>query len=164
MKYLDYQDWVKIAFLVRDKMHLTQEGIDQIKLIYSGMNSKRLYPSNYQPAHCIIEDPSYIPLDGNYISGFFAGDGSLSMVSDLNSPYFGNLYFSFGQHFNNLLLLQSFAPFFNLSSAPIHKKKKTSIIEFRITDRQLLSNNMIPFFNLYPLYGVKTYCSAQSCW
>jgi len=40
-KLLNYQDFCKIAELMQDKVHLTQEGLEQIRQIKSGMNSKR---------------------------------------------------------------------------------------------------------------------------
>jgi len=40
-KRLDYLDFVKVAELMENKAHLTQEGIGQIQKIKSGMNKKR---------------------------------------------------------------------------------------------------------------------------
>jgi hypothetical protein len=41
VKYADYSDFNKIALLMKDKAHLTQEGIVQISLIKQGMNKGR---------------------------------------------------------------------------------------------------------------------------
>jgi hypothetical protein len=38
---LDYADFVKIAELMKNKAHLTKEGLDQIRQIKAGMNRKR---------------------------------------------------------------------------------------------------------------------------
>lgn len=40
-KRLDYADFVKIAELMKNKAHLTKEGLDQIRQIKAGMNRKR---------------------------------------------------------------------------------------------------------------------------
>ncbi len=40
-KKLDYADFVKIAVLMKNKSHLTAEGLDQIRQIKTGMNRKR---------------------------------------------------------------------------------------------------------------------------
>ena len=41
VKSLEYTDFCKIAFLMRDKAHLTMEGCDQIRNIKAGMNTRR---------------------------------------------------------------------------------------------------------------------------
>ena len=41
VKSMDYSDFVKIAKLMQNKAHLTIEGLEQIKKIKEGMNSKR---------------------------------------------------------------------------------------------------------------------------
>ena len=40
-KFLDYKDFCKIADLIREKSHLTVEGLNEIRLIRAGMNSGR---------------------------------------------------------------------------------------------------------------------------
>ena len=41
VKALDFADFCKVAELMKDKMHLTQEGLDKIRQIKAGMNTKR---------------------------------------------------------------------------------------------------------------------------
>lgn len=41
VKSLDYQDWSKIAEMIKNKAHLTEEGLDKIKEIRYGMNRNR---------------------------------------------------------------------------------------------------------------------------
>jgi hypothetical protein len=40
-KKKDYEDFSKVAELMKSKAHLNKEGLEQIRLIKSGMNSKR---------------------------------------------------------------------------------------------------------------------------
>jgi hypothetical protein len=42
-KQEDYLDFLKVAALIGSKDHLTKEGIDNIKIIKSNMNSKRIH-------------------------------------------------------------------------------------------------------------------------
>jgi hypothetical protein len=42
-KNLDYQDFRKVAFMMVDKLHLTEEGGDNIRSIKENMNSKRSF-------------------------------------------------------------------------------------------------------------------------
>ena len=41
VKNLDFQDWCTISKLIEDKQHLTNEGMETIKKIKSGMNTGR---------------------------------------------------------------------------------------------------------------------------
>lgn len=43
LKSLDYTDFCKIAKLVEEKAHLTEEGLEEIRKIKLGMNKGRLY-------------------------------------------------------------------------------------------------------------------------
>lgn len=43
VKRLDYLDWCKVAELMQNKVHLTKEGIDEIKKIKSRMNTGRKF-------------------------------------------------------------------------------------------------------------------------
>lgn len=40
-KYLDYKDWEKVAYLIINNQHLTEEGINTVELVRSRMNTKR---------------------------------------------------------------------------------------------------------------------------
>ena len=42
VKSLDYLDFVKVLELMKNKEHLTKEGIDKIRKIKTGMNQSRL--------------------------------------------------------------------------------------------------------------------------
>ena len=42
VKKEDYLDFVKIAELIKSKYHLTEQGVEEIKLIKSNMNSRRI--------------------------------------------------------------------------------------------------------------------------
>jgi hypothetical protein len=41
VKRLDYLDFVKVAELMKEKAHLTAEGLEQIRVIKAGMNRGR---------------------------------------------------------------------------------------------------------------------------
>jgi hypothetical protein len=41
VKFLDYLDWCKAAEFIKNKAHLTEEGLDQIRKIKAGMNKGR---------------------------------------------------------------------------------------------------------------------------
>lgn len=41
VKYKDFADWCQAADLIKNKAHLTAEGLDQIRKIKAGMNKGR---------------------------------------------------------------------------------------------------------------------------
>ena len=41
MKGLDFADWCEVAEMMKDKKHLTAEGLDKIKKIKARMNTGR---------------------------------------------------------------------------------------------------------------------------
>lgn len=43
------------------------------------MNSYRKDFNNIPPSHTIKDSPDYIPINGHFINGFIAGDGSLNL-------------------------------------------------------------------------------------
>lgn len=43
IKQKDFNDWCKVADLIKNKSHLTEEGLDQIKKIKAGINSLRIF-------------------------------------------------------------------------------------------------------------------------
>lgn len=42
VKFLDYEDWCKAADIIKTKAHLTTEGMNELRKLQRGMNSKRL--------------------------------------------------------------------------------------------------------------------------
>lgn len=41
VKAMDFNDWCKVAALIKDKAHLTKNGLDEIIKIKEGMNKRR---------------------------------------------------------------------------------------------------------------------------
>ena len=62
------------------------------------MNSYRKDFSNIPPSHTIKDSPNYIPINGHFINGFIAGDGSLYLRTKVN---FGSMGIQISQHVNN---------------------------------------------------------------
>ncbi|KAI5840902.1 hypothetical protein BZA05DRAFT_319554, partial [Tricharina praecox] len=42
-KKVNYQDFCRVVFMLRDRAHLTKEGCEAIAQIKSGMNKQRVY-------------------------------------------------------------------------------------------------------------------------
>ena len=73
-KFQDFESWCLAAEIITSKSHLTSEGIVKLQDLFKDMNRSRMNLENYFPSHCNKNSNNYIPINGNYISGFIAGD------------------------------------------------------------------------------------------
>jgi hypothetical protein len=74
------------------------------------MNKNREFTEEYySPKHTKDNNIDYILLDGHYINGFIAGDGSLMLHQGTK---FGVMSLDITQHRNNRLLINSIAKYF----------------------------------------------------
>lgn len=113
-KYLDYLSFIRVVGIINSKRHYTKEGIDEIIKIKNSMNSYREFTRDYCPSHTIYSNPNYIPINGDYINGFIAGDGCLALnIKDVN---FCRMSLQISQHKNNRLLMLSIAKYFKSPS------------------------------------------------
>jgi len=113
-KYSDFLSFKEALDLINLKEHLTEEGIDKISEISMTMNLYRKFLVEYSPNHTLEKSSDYIPIDGNYINGFIAGDGCLAFnTKDKN---FARMSLQITQHKHNKLLLLSIAKYFKSPS------------------------------------------------
>ena len=98
--------------LIKQKQHLTQEGLDKIIALKGNLNKGLSSVLNEAFPNIVpVERPVYhfngIP-DPFWISGFVSGDGSFSVVTGPNSfnTGFGQTVFLISQHIQNKLLLE----------------------------------------------------------
>jgi hypothetical protein len=109
-KHLDFLSFKDALGLINNKEHLTKIGLDKLILISTEMNSNRTYEKLYVPLHAIEGNSEYLPISGDYINGFIAGDGCLSL--SISPTNFGKMSLQISQHKNNKALLYSIASYF----------------------------------------------------
>jgi hypothetical protein len=109
-KYLDFLSFKEALNLINNKEHLSKIGLDKLIAISIEMNSKRSDEKLYVPLHTIEGNSEYLPLSGDYINGFIAGDGCLSL--SISSTNFGKMSLQISQHKNNKPLLLAIATYF----------------------------------------------------
>jgi len=156
-KHLDFILFVEAANIFKEGNHLTDKGTARLLELKNLINTNRDKSKFIQPSHTILGNKDYIPLDPNYISGFTIGDGYFSLRKNSSNhlkTVFGSLSYGITQHIDNTNLLNSILLTLALNSAKIHKKSLDSI-QINISDRAILNNIIVPFFDLYPLYGMK---------
>lgn len=149
--------FVQAANIFCDNQHLTEKGFANLLELKNKINTNRDKLNFVQPAHSIKGNNAYIPIDPNYISGFTVGDGHFSLrtnSTNVKNQVFGSLTYGITQHIGNTYLLESILLAFNLENVNIHKKTFDTI-QINISNRDMIREFIIPFFNLYPLYGMK---------
>lgn len=152
VKYLDYIDFKEIINIKKRFLPIDQKFL-LINKIKSNMNSNReIVNCMYQPEHAIKSNENYIPLNPNYISGFFEGDGSF--IVDLSGSRIGRITFSIDQNERDRLLLESFKLILNLKNNLI-LNKRTGVMKLQKSRDKYFKLFLIPFFLQYPIYGNK---------
>jgi len=95
-------------------------------------------------------------LDGHWIAGFVEADGHFSLglrkQSDLKFGFRVSPKFSITQHNRDILLLNRIKLVFTFGNIHTHTKDNSRI---EVAKRDMLINNIIPFFEIYPMHGDK---------
>lgn len=110
-KYLDFISFKEAFYIIENKEHLMEEGMNKLYVLSIGMNTGREFPVDvyYSPNHTKENNKDYIPINAHYINGFIAGDGCLILHL---GKHFGTMHLCISQHRNNRLLMESIATYF----------------------------------------------------
>ena len=149
-KHLDFIDFKQALELIEQNLHRSEEGIKLLISLSECMNSLREDFSNMPPVHTIKENLEFIPLDGNYINGFIAGDGCLFLKTKSN---FGVMGIQISQHANNSHLMKEIVKFFNIDLNVYSHSKKS--IQITLGGKKLWKEVISKHFSIYPLHGSK---------
>ena len=159
-KWADFQLFKKVIMLIRNKEHLTLEGLRKIVAIKASINrglsdELEVFFTGITPvqrpnvSHSHIKDP-------NWLAGFANGEGCF-FVSMFNSSTTKlgkavQLVFQLTQHNRDELLLRYFIEFFN--SGNVFKNGDSYV--FKITKFSELDEKIVPFFKNYPILAAKS--------
>lgn len=151
-KYLDFLVFKEVFNIIENKDHLTDEGLNKLYILSKSMNKSRKFPVDvyYSPNHTKENSTNYIPIDGHYINGFIAGDGSL--ILDLGKQ-FGIMRLCITQHRNNRLLMESIANYFE-SPSNVYLGRPNDI-QIILNGTKLWENVIFKHFDKYPIFGTK---------
>jgi len=155
-KYQDFESWCLAAKIITEGRHLTSEGIIELQDLFKNMNRSRVNDLDYLPLHCNKNNIEYLPINGNYISGFIGGDGAIGIYPNsltFNSKTFCSIYLSITQHKKDIFLMNEIKDFFNLENKL--KVYSNNTVQLLIENKEFFRLTLIPFFNKYPLHGVK---------
>jgi len=161
-KKADYLLFKRVLNLIENKKHLTTEGFKEILSIKTSMNLglpkslKIVFPdisNNIRPevVDNNIKDP-------NWVVGFTNGDGCFFVyVVNSSTTKLGEtvrIKFQITQHIRDVELMKSFITFFQC--VRIDSVSEYLWINFTVTKFKDITEKIIPFFEKYPLQGVKT--------
>jgi len=160
-KAADFILFKKVVDLMKNKIHLTQEGLQQIINIKASMNlgiSDFLKSefNNFTPVKREIINIENIP-NPNWISGFVTGEGCFDsrIFKQLSNKigYRVQLRFRITQHERDINLIECIRKY--LGSGKVYKYSKQPAVVLTIFKFSDITNIISPFFNKNPLLGIK---------
>ena len=168
-KVTDFLLFKQCFEMIKNGEHLTEEGFLKIVTLKSSLNwgiSDKL--TKAFPVVIPVNRLEYkfkgIP-DPFWIAGFTSGDGSFQIrlrKLNTNIGYRVSLLYSFHLHIRDLDVLKGLATYFSSKSKNlISNEKKVSISEDKSVHLQItkftdINEKIIPFFEKYPIEGVKS--------
>jgi len=151
--------------LIKQKQHLTPEGLEKIVALKCNLNKglTDILMKSF-PNIVAVPRPHYkfngIP-NPNWISGFVAGDSTFCVTIEKSSEnkvgHRVRLIFGTCLHIRDRELLIGIANYFKLDEGKyIYESatRETSLLQ--IKNNSDIINKIIPFFNQYPILGVKS--------
>jgi hypothetical protein len=147
---------------MKEKEHLTQDGLNKIVAIKSSMN-KELSESlktaflDIVPVLRPLVENETIP-HPNWIAGFTSGDGSFWVgISKKSTPKpgeYAQLGFKLTQHIRDEALLRSLIDVFGCGFI-INRPSRPNIREFVVQSNSAIQEIIIPFFREQKILGIK---------
>lgn len=156
----DFELWKKVLKLFLDKEHLIKDGLHKIVAIKASVNlglSERLiiaFPDVTPVLRPLITNQK---VDNPYwLAGFTSGEGCFMIVIQKSSFYklggYVGLSFTITQHFRDKELMQSLIDYLDCGDL----FQKGNAWEYRVRKFSDIEKKIIPFFQKYPIKGVKS--------
>ena len=157
-KLIDFNLWKACAMLVKNKEHLTEEGIQKIISLKSALN-KGLSESLKLafPTVPVMDRPVYTassdPLNPQWVSGFIDGDGSFTVSIEPKTGYV-NLRLVIGLNHRESPLIQKISEFFG-GIGRISFSSNQQAVYYTVGNIKDLSSIILSHFDTYELQGNK---------
>ena len=159
-KYSDYLLFKEVVMMMQRGEHLTNEGLQKIINIRASLNKGlSLLLKEAFPASVAVPRPP-LPLDNTklhpqWVAGFTSGDGCFKVSIRESKLYKAGsrvvILFVLTQHIRDELLLKSLVNLFGCGQTYSYK----DYVEFRCQSLKDNFENILPFFDQYPVLGVK---------
>jgi len=161
-KRADFIIFSKIVELISQKEHLTLEGIQKIVSLKASMNKgltdnlKQAFP-DIKPIPRPVIDNSLCIINPEWLAGFIDGEGSFSInIRESASHNIGSqvsLIFQISQHLIDAELMENILKY--LEVGKLIFRKSHPLVVYQVSRFSDIEEKIIPFFNKYPLQGVK---------
>ena len=163
-KRADYLLWKEVVMMMQRGEHLTVEGLQSIVNIRASLNKglspalQKAFPKTVPVSRYIFKEKSFIyaKLHPQWVAGFISGEGSFIVdIRESKSYKAGGrvaLAFRFNQHIRDDDLIRSFVDYFGCGSYYSYKK----YAEYKCQSFQHNYDIIIPFFQKYPILGIKS--------
>jgi len=160
-KAADFLLFEQIVELMLAGEHLTKDGLNKIVAIKASMNLGlsdvlKAEFSHIVPVNRPIIETTEIA-DPNWISGFTSGEGNFDAMIRKYPNKIGfrvSVRFRIGQHIRDHNLMLLIKNWFGVGIVEIPSNKAScNVVVTKISD---ISHKIIPFFNQYPIIGIKS--------
>jgi group I intron endonuclease len=159
-KFADYELFKQAFNLIINKEHVKEEGLRKIIAIKASMNLgnsvtlKETFPGIVPVIRPSVKNRRIS--DAHWLAGFTSGEGSF-YINIKESPtvttgYNVVLVFQLVQHSRDEFLIKSLVEFFKCGNIRHYKEA----VFFRVEKFSDIITKIIPFFNKYPIEGVKS--------
>lgn len=162
-KYSDYQLFKLAFYLVKNKEHLTEEGLNKLISLKSSSNLglsdklKEAFPNVMAIARPLVKDR--VIKDPNWMAGFIDGEGCFNIniikAKDCKSGYQVKARFILAQHSRDLELMLSIKEYLGCGTLSNTAKTVSSYLYLTVSKFKDINEKIIPLLNKYPLPGSK---------
>jgi len=159
-KRADFELFHEAFKLIRQKDHLSEKGLTKILSLKASLNNglssqlETAFPNIPQFRPKVFTQPIKDP---QWVAGFTEGDGCFNVsVRKSNSTKSGVqiiLRYQVTQHIRDSILVHNFIEFFGCGNHTVRSNKIAC--DFVVSKFSDISKIIIPFFDKYPLFGVK---------
>jgi hypothetical protein len=156
---------------VINKDHLTFEGLHKILGIKASINLglpnslKESFSEVVPVPRPLIPALDIKNINSNWLAGFTSGDGSFQIVIQNSAAYKEgcqvSLRFTVSQNVKDLILIESLISY--LGCGRRLTQSKGDMVHFIVSKFSDISEKIIPFFNQYPVIGIKGEDFADFC-
>ena len=167
-KYSDFIIFKNIIRLIKNKEHLTDEGLDKIINLKASLNNG--IPDKLKDRFIVQKVPRVkvgLPelINFNWFAGFFSGEGcffiEISKCKTTKVGYYTKLRISIGQHIRDEFLVRSFIDV--LDCGFIYKPKNEDFVCYNVSKFEDIYTKIIPFFKTYKVIGTKSLDFKDFC-
>ena len=159
-KKADFILWKKVIELMKNKEHLTQEGLWQIVAIRASINLglsselKAAFSDIVPVSRSLFQVPKI--LDPYWFAGFVSGEGCFLVNIYKSKTKLGQsvqLIFQITQHIRDEVLIKSLVKY--LGCGKVYTRHNQAAVDYKVTNFSDNFEKLIPFFMKYPIIGVK---------